>query len=256
MKDKLIFVTNDDGYNSKGIQALIEEARRFGRVVAIAPETPQSGMSQAITMNNPLFMKEKFKEDGVEVYSFSGTPVDCVKFAFDYFLRGQKVDLAISGINHGSNSAANILYSGTMGAAIECSFYDCPAIGLSLDDHSLNADFDASKIVSEQIIRSVISTPVELPLCLNVNIPKGRPEQIRGIRICRQNKGYWREDFFRREDPRGREYFWLTGAFVNGEPESTDTDEWALANGYVAVVPVQTDMTDYTRMPMLERIFK
>lgn len=256
MKDKLIFVTNDDGYNSKGIQALIEVARRFGRVVAIAPETPQSGMSQAITMNNPLFMKEKFKEDGVEVYSFSGTPVDCVKFAFDYFLRGQKVDLAISGINHGSNSAANILYSGTMGAAIECSFYDCSAIGLSLDDHSLNADFDASKIVSEQIIRSVISTPVELPLCLNVNIPKGRPEQIRGIRICRQNKGYWREDFFRREDPRGREYFWLTGAFVNGEPESTDTDEWALANGYVAVVPVQTDMTDYTRMPMLERIFK
>lgn len=254
MKEKLVFVTNDDGYNSRGIQALLEVARKFGRVVAIAPETPQSGMSQAITINNPLFLREVSKGDGVEVYAFSGTPVDCVKIAFDYFLKGRKVDLALSGINHGSNSAANILYSGTMGGAIESSFYGCPAIGLSLDDHSLEADFEAAKIYSERIVRAVVEANPPTPFCLNVNIPKGRPEAVKGIRVCRQNKGYWREEFFRRHDPRGREYFWLTGAFVNSEPESTDTDEWALANGYVSVVPVQTDMTDYAQMAPLERI--
>lgn len=254
MKEKLVFVTNDDGYNSKGLQALIEVASRFGRVIAIAPETPQSGMSQAITINNPLFLREVSKSDRVEVYAFSGTPVDCVKMAFDYFLKGRKVDLALAGINHGSNSAINILYSGTMGGAIECSFYGCPAIGLSLDDHSADADFEAAKIYSERIVRSVMEADMELPLCLNVNIPKGRPDEIRGIKVCRQNKGCWHEEFFCRHDPRGREYFWLTGAFVNGEPEATDTDEWALANGYVAVVPVQTDMTAYAQMASLERI--
>ena len=219
MKEKLVFVTNDDGYNSRGIQALLEVARKFGRVVAIAPETPQSGMSQAITINNPLFLREVSKGDGVEVYAFSGTPVDCVKIAFDYFLKGRKVDLA-----------------------------------LSLDDHSLEADFEAAKIYSERIVRAVVEANPPTPFCLNVNIPKGRPEAVKGIRVCRQNKGYWREEFFRRHDPRGREYFWLTGAFVNSEPESTDTDEWALANGYVSVVPVQTDMTDYAQMAPLERI--
>lgn len=253
-KERLIFVTNDDGYDSRGIRAAIEVARRFGRVIAVAPETPQSGMSQAITINNPLFLREISKEDGVELYSFSGTPVDCVKVAFDHLLRDRRVDLALSGINHGSNSAANILYSGTMGAAIECSFYGCPAIGLSLDDHSAGADFDAAALYGERIVGAVVAANPPLPLCLNVNIPKGRPEEIRGVRVCRQNKGYWREDFFRRHDPRGREYFWLTGAFVNSEPEATDTDEWALANGYVAVVPVQTDMTDYARLESLRHI--
>ena len=180
MKEKLVFVTNDDGYNSRGIQALLEVARKFGRVVAIAPETPQSGMSQAITINNPLFLREVSKGDGVEVYAFSGTPVDCVKIAFDYFLKGRKVDLALSGINHGSNSAANILYSGTMGGAIESSFYGCPAIGLSLDDHSLEADFEAAKIYSERIVRAVVEANPPTPFCLNVNIPKGLTLSLTG----------------------------------------------------------------------------
>ena len=202
MKEKLVFVTNDDGYNSRGIQALLEVARKFGRVVAIAPETPQSGMSQAITINNPLFLREVSKGDGVEVYAFSGTPVDCVKIAFDYFLKGRKVDLALSGINHGSNSAANILYSGTMGGAIESSFYGCPAIGLSLDDHSLEADFEAAKIYSERIVRAVVEANPPTPFCLNVNIPKGRPEAVKGIRVCRQNKGYWRCLLYTSPSPR------------------------------------------------------
>ncbi len=254
-KDRLILVTNDDGFNAKGFQAAIEVARTLGRVVGVAPETTQSGMSQAITMYSPLYIKKVRDEEGVEVYSFSGTPVDCVKMAFDYLLKEERVDMVISGINHGSNSAVNVLYSGTMGAAIEGSFYGCPSIGLSLTDHDHDADFDASveygKRIVGQIMEAVESGAVEMPLCLNVNIPVARPEEIRGIRLCRQNKGYWREEFFRHEDPRGREYFWLTGDFVNREPEATDTDEWALANNYVAVVPVQVDLTDYG---MLKRL--
>ena len=209
-EERLILVTNDDGYDSKGLAAAVEVARGFGRVVVVAPETTQSGMSQAITMYNPLYLRCVRKEEGLEVYAFSGTPVDCVKMAFDYLLREERVDLVISGINHGSNSAVNVLYSGTMGAAIEGSFYGCPAVGLSL----------------------------------------------RGIRLCRQNRGFWREEFYRHEDPRGREYFWLTGAFVNEEPEAQDTDEWALSHGYVSVVPVQVDLTDYRQLGALAEVLK
>lgn len=253
--ERLILVTNDDGYASKGLSAALEVARSFGRVIAVAPETPQSGMSQAITMYNPLYLRKVREEPGVEVYSFSGTPVDCVKMAFDYLLRDERIDLMISGINHGSNSAVNVLYSGTMGAAIEGSFYDCPAVGLSLDDHGADADFEAAILYGKRIIGDLLSAPPALPLCLNVNVPVGRPEELRGIRLCRQNRGFWREEFFRHEDPRGREYFWLTGAFVNREPEACDTDEWALRNGYVSVVPVQTDLTDYEQLRNLRRFY-
>lgn len=257
MDERLILVTNDDGYDSKGMAAAVEVARAFGRVVAVAPETTQSGMSQAITMYNPLYLRRIREEEGLEIYSFSGTPVDCVKMAFDYLLRDERVDLVISGINHGSNSAVNVLYSGTMGAAIEGSFYGCPAVGLSLDDHRADADFAAAVEYGKRIVGDIFAAePLELPLCLNVNVPVGSPEEIRGIRLCRQNRGFWREEFYRHEDPRGREYFWLTGEFVNGEPEATDTDEWALANKYVAVVPVQVDLTDYRQLENLQKVLK
>lgn len=249
--ERLIFLTNDDGYDSRGLQAAIEVARRFGRVVAVAPEEPQSGMSHAFTMYRPLYLRKVSDRDGVTLYALSGTPVDCVKMAFDYLLAGQKIDLVLSGINHGSNAAVNILYSGTLGAAIEGSFYDCPSIGLSLDDHTAEADFEAAVHYGTQIVGQVLAANPALPLCLNVNIPVGKVAEIRGVRVCRQTSGYWREEFFRREDPRGREYFWLTGAFVNDEPDAEDTDEWALSRGYVAVVPVQTDHTDYARMKEL-----
>ena len=252
-RERLILVTNDDGYGSKGIRAAVEVARRFGRVVVVAPECMQSGMSQAITMFNPLYLRRVSQEEGVEVYAFSGTPVDCVKMAFDYLLKDRCVDLVISGVNHGSNSAVNVLYSGTMGAAIEGSFYGCPSVGLSVADHSPDADFEGAVYYGERIVRAVLETDLERPLCLNVNIPMGEPREIRGVRVCRQNRGYWREEFFRHEDPHGREYFWLSGAFVNHEPEATDTDEWALDHGYVSVVPVQVDLTDYARMPSLRR---
>ena len=255
-EEKLILVTNDDGYDSKGLAAAVEVARAFGRVVVVAPETTQSGMSQAITMYNPLYLRCVSRQEGQEVYAFSGTPVDCVKMAFDYLLRDQRVDLVVSGINHGSNSAVNVLYSGTMGAAIEGSLYDCPSVGLSLDDHSEDADFEAAVVYGKRIVRSVLEKKVELPLCLNVNVPVGKPGELHGIRLCRQTGGFGREEFYRHEDPRGRAYFWLTGDFVNGEPGAEDTDEWALAHGYVSVVPVQVDLTDYRQLAALANVLE
>lgn len=254
--ERLIFVTNDDSVDAKGFWAAVEVAREFGQVFAVAPKTVQSGKSQSITLYDPLFLDTVRKEEGLEVYSFTGTPTDCVKIAFDNLLVGRKVDLVLSGINHGSNSAINVLYSGTMGAAIEGSFYGCPSIGLSLTDHDLDADFTAAKHFSREIVAAVLAAGEknELPLCLNVNVPNLPQEQIRGIRTSRQCNGMWREEFFRHEDPRGKPYYWLTGYYDNYEPAATDTDEWALANGYVSVVPVQVDMTSYRHLEHLKKI--
>ena len=257
-KERLIFVTNDDGYQAKGFAAAIEVAREFGRVVAVAPAEPQSGRSQAITMYDPLFLEQRRKEDGVEVYSLTGTPVDCVKWAFDYLFEEGAVDLVISGINHGSNSAINVLYSGTMGAAIEGSFYGCPSVGLSLTTHDADAEFESAKHYAREIIASVLENPhsEKQPLCLNVNVPNIPFEDIKGVKVCRQCRGIWREEFIPYEDPRGKPYFWLTGSYTNYEPAAADTDEWALKEGYVAVVPVQIDMTSYGQISYLERILK
>lgn len=254
--ERLIFLTNDDGYMSKGFRAAIEVARSFGRVIAIAPDRVQSGMSQAITISSPLFLRQIEATEQVEIYSFSGTPVDCVKVAFDHFLKERNIDLVLSGINHGSNAAVNVMYSGTMGAAIEGSFYGIPAVGLSLDDHSAEADFEAAVEYGRRVVAAVLDNAARLPrpLCLNVNVPAIPLQEVRGIRPCRQTRGFWREDFYRRQDPHGRDYFWLTGKFCNAEPDAEDSDEWALAHGYVAVVPVQVDMTDYHMLSALPDI--
>lgn len=252
--EKLIFLTNDDSYRSKGFEAAIEVARRFGRVIAVAPEAPQSGMSQAITIHTPLRLNKVREEEGITVYSLNGTPVDCVKIAFDYLLTDEKIDLAISGINHGSNAAINVLYSGTMGAAIEASFYNIPSIGLSLTDHDPNADFEGAVKYGTEIIEKVLGGNIKLPYCLNINVPNIPCSEIKGIRPSRQTRGFWREEFYPRTDPHGRQYFWLTGGFQNSEPAAEDSDEWALANGYVAIVPVQVDMTEYKRLEQLKTI--
>ena len=257
-KERLIFITNDDSYLSKGFRAMVNLAREFGRVIAIAPDRVQSGMSQAITINQPLFMRQVEQSEGVEIYAFSGTPVDCAKIAFDHFFAGKHVDLVLSGINHGSNAAVNVMYSGTMGAAIEGSFYNVPSIGLSLDDHDADADFEGAVEYGRKVVASVLENAESLPrpLCLNVNVPRCAASEIQGIRLCRQTRGFWREDFYARQDPHGRDYFWLTGAFQNAEPEAEDTDEWALAHKYVAVVPVQVDMTDYRMLCSLDGVIK
>ncbi|MCD8173641.1 MAG: 5'/3'-nucleotidase SurE [Alistipes sp.] len=251
MDKPLIFITNDDGVNALGFRTLVETARRIGNVIAIAPETTQSGKAHAITMYSPLYLRQVRKEEGVEVYACSGTPVDCVKMAFDHLLADNYPDLTLSGINHGSNSAISVIYSGTMGAAIEASFYNRPSIGFSLDDHSEHADFSAASEYAEKIIRDTLAGVTDLPLCLNVNIPAVPYAEIKGIKICRQNRGFWKERFVCRQDPRGADYYWLTGEFFNSEPHSEDTDEWALKNGYISIVPIQTDLTNYAQMDKL-----
>ena len=255
MKKPLIFITNDDGYAARGLAVVTEIARRYGDVVVIAPEQSQSGKSHSITMYNPLYLRTVHKEEGLEIYACSGTPVDCVKLAFDHLLADRLPDLTISGINHGSNAAISVLYSGTMGAAIEASFYGRPAVGFSLTDHSADADFRASAIAAETILAKMLASHIEVPVCLNVNIPIAAPEEIQGIRVVRQNEGYWKETFVCRKDPRGRDYYWLTGDFYNVEPEATDTDEWALANNYVSVVPIQVDMTNHRQVIALGEVF-
>ncbi len=143
-----------------------------------------------------------------------------------------------------------------MGAAVEASFYGAPSVGLSLTDHSADADFEAATLFADKLIGDMLAAEIAEPLCLNVNIPQGRPEEIRGYRVCRQNRGYWKEEFYCRKDPRGKDYFWLTGDFYNQEPDATDTDEWALANGYISVVPVQVDMTNYRQIDSVQKILE
>lgn len=251
----LILVSNDDGIEAKGVHELIDCLIEFGDVVCVCPDSPRSGQSMAITVSSPLRIARLDDYNGARMYKVSGTPVDCVKLAM-YAALDRRPDLVVSGINHGSNAAVNVLYSGTMGAAIEGAFYPCPSVGLSLTDHRADADFDAAVRIARTILTRLLEEPPALPCCLNVNVPIGRPEQIKGIRVCRQTRGYWRENFIRRETPGGREYFWLTGEFINAEPDARETDEWALAHGYAAIVPTMVDHTDYAQLPAVKTRFE
>jgi 5'-nucleotidase len=248
----LILVTNDDGVFSKGILALTEAVLPFGDVVVVAPDKPQSGMGHAVTINNILKLHPvKYDLPVSAAYSCSGTPVDCVKLAI-YKVMHRKPDLVVSGINHGSNSSINVIYSGTMSAALEGAVEGIPSIGFSLLDHSADADFEASKQVVATLVEAALSKGIPEGVCLNVNIPKALPAAIAGIRICHQAKGYWEDNFDVRTDPYGKPYYWLTGEFKLMD-EGLDTDEIALAAGYVSVVPVHFDLTAYQAMEKLKQ---
>lgn len=242
-KRPLILVTNDDGITAPGIRALIEVMKELGDVVVVAPDSPQSAMGHAITLNDtlycdPVIIKESYNH---KEYSCSGTPADCVKIATQEILQ-RKPDLCVSGINHGSNSSINVIYSGTMSAAVEAGIEGIPAIGFSLTDYSLTADFEPAKKFVKSITKNVLKNGLPKGVVLNVNLPKLKEAEIKGIKICRQAKAYWVEEFDKRTNPQGRDYYWLTGKFVN-EDHGEDTDEWALENGYVSIVPVQFDLT-------------
>ena len=245
-KEKLILITNDDGYEANGLWALVKAARKFGEVVIITPDGPRSGMSHAITMHQPLRINEYTKEK-IPYYRTNGTPVDCVKLGQRVVLRDRKIDLVLSGINHGSNSSVSLIYSGTMAAAIEASFENIPAIGFSLLDYSSEADFEASTKICEQIIEQVLENPFPPHIALNVNIPKGNFEDIKGIKITRQTRGYWHEDLIEHIDTFGRPYYWLTGHLENTDT-GKDACEDALKANYVSVQPVQHDLTAYQCM--------
>ncbi|MCO5249358.1 MAG: 5'/3'-nucleotidase SurE [Chitinophagales bacterium] len=237
----VILVTNDDGVISNGIRALVEVAKEFGDVVVVAPDSPQSGMGHAITIHDMLRLERVNIFEDVAAYQCSGTPVDCVKIAISQILK-RKPDLCLSGINHGSNSSINVIYSGTMSAAMEASIDGIKAIGFSLLDYSAEADFEGSKHYVRIITQQILANGLPSGCLLNVNIPKLPLSEIKGMKICRQAMAHWEEDYDGRVDPTGRKYYWLTGEFVN-EDNGEDTDVWALENGYVSIVPVQYDLT-------------
>lgn len=250
-KKPLILVVNDDGITAPGIQFLIGIMKDFGEVVVVAPDKSMSGMGHAITINSTLRLNKHINNWGVEAYSCSGTPVDCVKFGTKVVANGRDFDLVVSGINHGTNSSINVIYSGTMSAAVEGSIEGIPSIGFSLDNHALDADFSGCDAIVRTIVSNVLSNEMEKGYSLNVNIPNVPKEEIKGIKVCRQAKAYWDEDFEEREDPFGGSYYWLTGEFVY-QDKGEDTDIWALRNNYVSVVPTQFDLTHYKAVEILK----
>lgn len=243
-----ILVTNDDGIHAKGLHELIEVMRLFGDLAVIAPEVAMSGMSNAITADRPLRAVKLSEEPGMTVFKCNGTPVDCVKLGFNHLLE-RTPDYVVSGINHGANSSISVIYSGTMGAAIEGCLHGVPSIGFSLLDFNPDADFGKAKIYTARIFQALLENEMPRFTCLNVNIPVGIPK---GIQFCRQARGKWIEEFDKRTDPHNRHYFWLTGSFMNFEEEAKDTDLHVLGKNYVSIVPVKVDMTCYEALDELK----
>ncbi len=244
MPKPLILVTNDDGITAPGLRALVGYMKELGEVVVVAPDSPQSGMGHAITLDNTLYSKKVAidLEGGALVeYSCSGTPADCVKLGLRELL-DRKPDLCVSGINHGSNSSINVIYSGTMSAAIEAGIEGIPAIGFSLCDYSWEANFAAAEDHIKTIVREALAHGMPKGVVLNVNIPKLPKEALKGVKVCRQARANWKEKFDKRTNPNGKDYYWLTGEFELLD-KGEDTDEWALANGYISLVPTQFDLT-------------
>lgn len=249
-KERLFLLTNDDGIHARGLEALIEVVRPLGKVFVLAPEEGQSGMAHAITVKYPIRIRKVRQEEGLVICGSNGTPVDCVKLALNKLL-DRAPDMILSGINHGSNSSASILYSGTMAAALEGCINGIPSIGFSLLDYSPEANFTSIVKYVRLIVEKSLEKGIPGETCLNVNLPVNTYHKIRGIRICRQNRGLWKEEFDHRTDPQNRDYYWLTGEFHNLEPDAPDTDEWALKNNYVSVVPVHVDLTSYKAIEKL-----
>lgn len=250
----VILITNDDGITAPGIHNLVEAVKDLGKIIVVAPDKPQSGMGHAITIGQPLRLHSVPMFDGVEAWQCSGTPVDCVKLAVDKILR-RKPDLCLSGINHGANHSINVIYSGTMSAAVEAAIESIPSVGFSLLDYSIEADFTAARKYARIIVDEMLKRGTDKHTVLNVNFPPVAPELIKGIRVCRQAYAKYEEDFVERDDPNGRKYYWLTGKFVNFD-RGRDTDVWALKNNYVSVVPVQFDLTNYALKEKLEKTWK
>ena len=255
VKEKpIILITNDDGVTAPGILNLVEAVKHLGKIVVVAPDKPQSGMGHAITIGQPLRLHKIHTIDNVETWSCTGTPVDCVKLAVDKVLH-RKPDICLSGINHGANHSINVIYSGTMSAAVEAAIESIPSIGFSLLDYRIDADFTGARKYVRLLVEKMLKTKLDKHTVLNVNIPAVAPELLKGFKICKQAYAKYEEDFIERNDPHGRHYYWLTGEFVNFD-KAKDTDVWALANNYVSVVPVQFDLTNYVLKAKLEKIWK
>jgi 5'-nucleotidase len=247
----VILITNDDGVSAPGLLNLVDAVKDLGKVVVVAPDKPQSGMGHAITIGQPLRLHKINTMGDIEVWSCTGTPVDCVKLAVDKILH-RKPDLCLSGINHGANHSINVIYSGTMSAAVEAAIESIPSVGFSLLDYSIEADFSGAMKYARIIVEKLLKQKNDKHMVLNVNFPAIPADHIKGIKVCRQAYAKYEEDFIERQDPHGRRYYWLTGEFVNFD-KGKDTDVWALANGYVSVVPVQFDLTNYKLKTKLQK---
>lgn len=252
MERPLILVTNDDGITAPGIRKLIEIMNEIGDVVVVAPDSPQSGKGHAITINQTLSFEELHLDGPQKDFSCSGTPVDCVKIALDKVLT-RKPNIVVSGINHGSNSSINVIYSGTMSAAVEAGVEGLQAIGFSLSDFSWEADFEQARDYIKSIVLKTLENPMPKGIVLNVNIPKLNKEEIKGIKVCKQANAKWEESFDERVNPHGKKYYWLSGYFNNMD-DSEDADETALSQGYISVVPVKFDLTAYEYINTLSEV--
>lgn len=237
----LILVTNDDGIDAKGVHCLIDRLLPYGDIVTVCPDAPRSGQSMAITVNDPLKLTELPDYKGAKMYKVSGTPVDCVKLAMHHILP-RKADLVVAGINHGSNAGVNVLYSGTMGAAMEGCAFGIPSIGFSLTSHAADADFTPCYAAIDILVKEVLEHGLPLDICLNVNVPadKGIPSEMK---LCVSCRGHWNDEYQEYIDPHGRKFYWLTGTFENLEPDNENTDEWCLDHGIISVVPIDIERT-------------
>ncbi len=242
MGKPVILISNDDGVTAPGIRALVNAVKHLGRVVVVAPDSPQSGMGHAITIGQPLRLERVNVFEGIEAWQCSGTPADCIKLARDKVLE-HKPAICLSGINHGANHSINVIYSGTMSAAMEAAIEGIPSIGFSLLDFSYHADFTIAAEVAAGLTEKMLQISTPDHMLLNVNIPNVTNEAYKGVKVCRQAYARWEENFDHRQDPRGKDYYWMVGRFLNMD-SGADTDVAALAEGYTSVVPVTIDFTE------------
>lgn len=250
----VILICNDDGVNAPGLKFLIDAVRIIGDVIAVAPTEPRSGQSSAISVGVPLRIMRRDDFDGVEVYAVNGTPVDCVKLAMHTVLKDRKIDIMLSGINHGSNAGNCVVYSGTMGAAIEACMLGIPAIGFSLLSHSWNADFIQCGPYVTGITERVLEHGLPKGICLNVNIPA---ECIpKGVKVARASEGYWTEEYVDYKDPMGKPFYLLSGKFIDTDRNRAETDNYWLDRNYVTVVPTRPDPTALDQIDHIERLLK
>lgn len=251
IKKPLILISNDDGFQAKGINVLIDTLRDIADLLVCAPDSGRSGYGCAFSVFNPLHLKLRRKEKGLEVWSCDGTPVDCVKLALDQLCTKRKPDMVIGGINHGDNASVNTHYSGTMGVAMEGAMKYIPSVAFSLCDHAEDADFDPLLPYIRHITQKVLEEGLPEGVCLNVNFPVAK--KFKGVKVCRMAKGTWGNECVRSIHPRGSEYFWMVGSYVNDEPKAKDTDNWALTHGYVAITPTRVDVTAYETMEKIKQ---
>ena len=246
--DLNILITNDDGWGTQGILTLVRTMLPFGHVVVIAPDGPRSGAAAGITVNKPMYLTriDFFFNDTAttEIYTTNGTPADALKLAINALYEGDatKIDLVVSGINHGSNATINVIYSGTMGACLVAAEHGIPAIGFSYNDHAMDIDLTEAEKYIPEITRHLLEEEVPYGICYNVNFPVG---QIEGIQWTRQCRGHWEKELAPHTDEQGRTYYTLVGNYVNLEPDAEDTDEYALAHHRISITPTSLDLTAY-----------